>query len=136
MYKIMSLDVGTKRIGVALSDYLHILSNGLCCVQREPENNAINEIIKLIKENDVKLIIGVPVNMDGTKGGQAQDCLSFGNKLKSNISDCDIMFEDERLSSDVAEERLREQKIDFRKNKSLVDIESACVILEQYLRKL
>lgn len=137
MYKIMCLDVGTKRIGVALSDYLHITASGLCCVQREPENKAIEQIKSLVKENNVqKIVVGVPVNMDGTQGSQAQDCKIFAEKIQSNISDCVIIFEDERLTSDLAEENLRERKIDFRKDKSLVDIESACIILEQYLSRI
>ena len=133
MNKIMSLDVGTKRIGVALSDYLHVLANGITCVERVPEEVAISEIKKIAQENDVKtIVIGVPVNMDGTQGFQAEDCKSFA----TNFSEYEVVFEDERLTSDLAEERLREKKTDFRKNKSLVDIESACIILEQYLKRL
>jgi len=133
MYRIMGLDIGTKRIGVALSDFLHITANGYSCVERVPEEDAVNEIINIAKSNDVKeIVVGVPVNMDGTYGGQAEDCKNFANK----INGYDIIYEDERLTSDLAEENLRNKKIDFRKNKSLVDIESACIILEQYLSKL
>lgn len=129
----MSLDVGTKRIGVALSDYLHVLASGVCCVDRVPEGKAVEEIKKIAQENNVQtIVVGVPVNMDGTQGAQAQDCKKFAE----NFVEYDIIFEDERLTSDLAEERLREKKVDYRKNKSLVDIESACVILEQYLRKI
>lgn len=132
MYKVMALDIGTKRIGVALSDYLLMLANGHSCVPREPENEALQEIIKIAKENNVKkIVVGVPLNMDGTEGGQAEDCRSFASK----ISGYEIIFEDERLTSDTAEENLRAKKIDFRKNKGLVDIESACIILEQYLSR-
>lgn len=128
----MALDIGTKRIGVALSDYLLMLANGHSCVPREPENEALQEIIKIAKENNVKkIVVGVPLNMDGTEGGQAEDCRSFASK----ISGYEIIFEDERLTSDTAEENLRAKKIDFRKNKGLVDIESACIILEQYLSR-
>ena len=69
--------------------------------------------------------------MDGTTGFQAQDCIDFSQK----IFGFDIIYEDERLTSEEAEERLRKRKVDFRKNKGLVDMESACVILEQYLGK-
>ena len=132
MYKVMALDIGTKRIGVALSDYLLMLANGHSCVPREPENEALQEILKIAKENNVKkIVVGVPLNMDGTEGGQAEDCRSFASK----ISGYEIIFEDERLTSDTAEENLRAKKIDFRKNKGLVDIESACIILEQYLSR-
>ena len=132
MYKVMALDIGTKRIGVALSDYLLMLANGHSCVPREPENEALQEILKVAKENNVKkIVVGVPLNMDGTEGGQAEDCRTFASK----ISGYEIIFEDERLTSDTAEENLRAKKIDFRKNKGLVDIESACIILEQYLSR-
>ena len=132
MYKVMALDIGTKRIGVALSDYLLMLANGHSCVPREPEQAALQEIIKIAKENNVKkIVVGVPLNMDGTEGGQAEDCRTFASK----ITGYDVIFEDERLTSDTAEENLRAKKIDFRKNKGLVDIESACIILEQYLSR-
>lgn len=132
MYKVMALDIGTKRIGVAISDYLLMLSNGHSCVDRTPEDKALETILKIASENNVKkIIVGVPYNMDGTQGAQAQDCRDFASK----IIGYEIIFEDERLTSDAAEENLRAKKIDFRKNKGLVDIESACIILEQYLSR-
>ena len=130
MYKIMALDVGTKRIGVALSDFLHVIATPHSCIQRQPEDKALEEIQKIAKENHVeKIIVGLPKNMDGSIGFQGQDCIDFSQK----IAGFDIILEDERLTSEEAEERLRARKVDFRKNKGLVDIESACVILEQFL---
>ena len=132
MYKVMSLDIGTKRIGIALSDYLLMLANGHSYIARKPENAAIKKILSIAKENNVKkIVVGIPYNMDGSEGFQAQDCKDFASKL----SEYDIIFEDERLTSDLAEENLRNKKIDFRKDKGLVDIESACIILEQYLAR-
>lgn len=133
MYKVIALDIGTKRIGVALSDYLLMLANGHSCIQRHPEDKAIEEIKKIIKENNVKkLVVGIPYNMDGTLGEQAKDCKDFASKIQG----IETIFEDERLTSDTAEANLRAKKIDFRKNKGLVDIESACIILEQYLTRV
>ncbi len=132
MYKVMALDIGTKRIGIALSDYLLMLANGHSFIMREPEENAIREIERIAKENNVKkIVVGIPLNMDGTRGFQAEDCIEFSK----NLNGYDIIYEDERLTSDTAEENLRNKKIDFRKNKGLVDIESACIILEQYLSR-
>lgn len=128
----MALDVGTKRIGIALSDFLLMLANGHSYIPREPEDKAIETIYKIAKDNHVqKIVVGVPLNMDGTKGFQAENCEEFASKLKGY----EIIFEDERLTSDSAEENLRAKKIDFRKDKGLVDIESACIILEQYLSR-
>lgn len=132
MYKVMALDVGTKRIGIALSDFLLMLANGHSYIPREPEDKAIEAIYKIAKDNHVqKIVVGIPLNMDGTKGFQAENCEEFASKLKGY----EIIFEDERLTSDTAEENLRAKKIDFRKDKGLVDIESACIILEQYLSR-
>ena len=128
----MALDIGTKRIGIALSDYLLMLANGHSYIPREPEENALESIKKIAKENHVeKIVVGLPLNMDGTKGFQAENCEEFASKIK----DFEVIFEDERLTSDTAEENLRNKKIDFRKDKGLVDIESACIILEQYLSR-
>lgn len=128
----MALDIGTKRIGIALSDYLLMLANGHSCVNRIPENDAVIQILKIAKENNVKkIVVGVPLNMDGTKGFQAEDCIKFSKLLNGY----EIIYEDERLTSEAAEENLRNKKIDFKKNKGLVDIESACIILEQYLSR-
>ena len=132
MYKVMALDIGTKRIGVALSDFLLVVANPHSCVLRVSDERAISEIVKIAQENRVeKVVVGLPINMDGTYGFQSEDCKDFASKIKG----FDIIFEDERLTSEQAEENLRSRKIDYRKNKSLVDIESACIILEQYLRK-
>jgi putative Holliday junction resolvase len=132
MHKIMALDVGTKRIGIALSDYLQVIATAHSTIPREPEKKAIETIVQLAKENRVeKIVVGVPINMDGTQGFQAQNCIDFAQKILG----FDIIFEDERLTSEEAEQRLRARKIDFRKNKGLVDMESACVILEQYLSR-
>ncbi|MBQ7764756.1 Holliday junction resolvase RuvX [bacterium] len=132
MHKVMALDVGTKRIGIALSDYLQVIATAHSTITREPEQKAIETIVNLAKENRVeKIIVGVPINMDGTQGFQAQNCIDFAQKILG----FDIIYEDERLTSEEAEQRLRARKIDFRKNKGLVDMESACVILEQYLSR-
>lgn len=132
MHKVMALDIGTKRIGIALSDYLLMLANGHSYINREPEDDAIQKIYKIAKENNVeKIVVGLPLNMDNSEGFQAQNCREFASKLTG----FEIIYEDERLTSDEAEENLRNKKIDYRKDKGLVDIESACIILEQYLER-
>ena len=133
MYKVMALDIGTKRIGIALSDYFLMLSNGHSYIPREPEDKALDSIYKIAKENNVqKIVVGLPLNMDGSKGFQAENCEEFASKIQGY----EVIFEDERLTSDTAEENLRAKKIDFKKDKGLVDIESACIILEQYLSRI
>ena len=109
-----------------------MLANGYSYIQRQPEKTAIEQIVKIAQENNVKkIVIGIPYNMNGTQGEQAKDCKDFASKIQG----FEIIYEDERLTSDAAEENLRAKKIDFRKDKGLVDIESACIILEQYLAR-
>lgn len=139
MHKIMALDIGTKRIGVALSDFLQVIASGNCVVDRKPEDSAIEKIKKIADENRVeKIVIGVPFNMDGTQGAQANDCIEFAKNFQE---DFEVIFEDERLTSEQAEENLKKKKlpkgknINFKKDKGLVDIESACIILEQYISR-
>ena len=79
----MSLDVGTKRIGIALSDFLLITAQGYSYISREPENKALESMYKIAKENHVeKIVVGLPMNMDGTKGFQAENCEVFASKIK------------------------------------------------------
>jgi len=134
MHKIMGLDVGTKRIGIALSDFLLITAQPCETINREPEEIAIKKIVMLCEQNSVKkIVVGLPKNMNGTVGSQALDCQSFANMLKNKLPDCELIFEDERLTSKQAENILALQGKKYTKNKGLVDLKSACIILQQYL---
>lgn len=129
MNKIMGLDVGTKRIGIALS--VLFSAQPLETINRQPESEAISKIKQICKENNVeKIVIGLPKNMNGSIGPQAEDCMNFADLLKDEY---EIIFEDERLSSRQAENILALQGKKYTKNKGLVDLKSACIILQQYL---
>lgn len=130
MGKIMGLDVGTKRIGVSLSDPMHIIAQPNCVIQRTSDDIAIQKIIEICNNNQVeKIVIGLPKNMNGTIGPQAQNCIDFADRLK----DFEIIFEDERLTSHQAETILKDLNKKYTKDKGQVDIKSACIILQQYL---
>ncbi len=131
MNRILGLDVGTKRIGVAQSDALGITAQPVKAISRIPEDKAIEEIKQLCKESSIQtIVIGLPKNMDNSIGAQAQDCMDFSEKLKPDFK---IIFEDERLTSRQAEYILQQTGKKYTKNKELVDIKSACIILQQYL---
>ena len=133
--RILGLDIGTKRIGIALSDLLMITAQPLKTILRKPDSASINEIKKICEEYNISLIIaGLPKNMDGSLGAQAKDVLSFVESIKNNIS-INIELEDERLTSKIAEKALIEQKRKPSRNKGLIDIASAILILQQYLNK-
>lgn len=134
MQKIMGLDVGTKRIGIAISDFLLITAQPCETISREPENKALEKITELCNTNNIqKIIIGLPKNMNGTIGEQAKDCENFASLIKQKLPHCEIIFEDERLTSKQAEGILALQGKKYTKNKGLVDLKSACIILQQYL---
>ncbi|MEW5819562.1 MAG: Holliday junction resolvase RuvX [Cyanobacteriota bacterium] len=133
MNRLLALDIGTKRIGVAVSDPLRMFSTGLPTINRKPENKAI-EIIKAVCDeyNVEKIIVGLPINMNGSSGQQVEDVKEFVILLESEIS-AEIIFQDERLTSILAKRILIEQNISPSKNKGLVDKKAAALILQQYL---
>ncbi len=131
MNRVIGLDVGTKRIGIALSDPLLLTAQPYETIDRLPEKNAIEKIKKICHDNSVKkIIVGLPKNMNNTIGEQANDCIKFSEFFSEEF---EIIFEDERLTSKQAEYILALQGKKYTRNKALVDLKSACIILQQYL---
>lgn len=131
MSRIIGLDIGKKRIGIAMSDALCIIAQPVETISREPENIAVEKIKNICRQNDVKIIVaGLPKHMNNTIGEQAKDCIAFTENFKSEFQ---IVFEDERLTSRQAEFILAQTGKKYTKNKQLVDLKSACIILQQYL---
>ncbi len=133
--RTLGLDIGTKRIGIAISDPLGISAQPLKAILRKPETDSVNEIKKICEEYDVDLIVaGLPKNMDGSLGFQTEDVLSYLKLIKNNIS-INIELEDERLTSKIAEKALIEQSKKPSRKKELIDISSAILILQQFLNR-
>lgn len=136
MNRIMGLDIGKKRIGVALSDPLLITAQPYETILRKPENDAINKISELVKTYNVnKIVAGLPLMMNGDFGEQAQDCQDFGKKVEQKTQ-IDVIFVDERLTSYQAEEILKAQGVKYTKDKGKVDKIAAAIILQEYLDSL
>jgi len=129
--RIVALDIGTKRIGIAVSDALWLGASPIKTILRKNDKSALKEIEAILKEYMTDtLLIGVPYNMDGSVGFQAKNCIDFIKPLKDKYN---ILYQDERLSSQAAEDILKEKNKKYTKNKSLVDTVAACIILEDYL---
>ena len=129
--RIVALDIGTKRIGVAVSDAFWLGASPVKLILRKDDKKALDEIKEILKEyNTDTILIGVPYNMDNSKGFQAKNCLDFIKPLRKEYN---ILEQDERLSSNEAEDILRKQGKKYTKNKGLIDVTSACVILSEYL---
>jgi len=132
--RIMALDIGDKRIGVAFSDPFGIFVSETVLVIRKNDNDALKEIEALCNLYSVKkILVGVPYNMDGTFGFQAQKNIEFIAPLKEKY---ELIYRDERLTSFDAEEELKKRKVSYSKNKGLVDMKSAAIILEDYLGEI
>jgi putative Holliday junction resolvase len=131
--RILGLDVGDRRIGVAISDPLHITAAGLETINRQTLELDVERIADLVQRHNVKVIvIGMPLNMDGSEGGQAANVVSFGKKL-ARATGLPVIYEDERLSTVSAIRTLTVQGLKTGHRKDLVDMQAAAIILQKYI---
>lgn len=131
---MLGLDVGEQRIGVALSDPLGWTAQGLGTVKRSGDiEQDVAEIAKLIAEHEVrKVVVGLPKNMNGTLGPQAERVQEFANNLGKKAS-VQVEFWDERLTTVAAERTLLTADVSRKKRKQVIDKLAAVVILQNYL---
>jgi putative Holliday junction resolvase len=134
--RILGLDVGDRRIGVAISDPVEIIASPLTVVNRDDDNAAIDAILQLISRYDVKrIVVGLPYSLDGSLGQQASKVKDFIDKLSRNTS-AEIELRDERLSTVAAERLLRVAGNKKAKERSSIDAAAAAFILQGYLDSL
>jgi len=135
-YKVMGLDFGDVRIGVALSDVSRFLATGYETYTRKTTEKDLQHLADIINANNVQVVVfGLPLNMDGTKGIRVEKTEAFASKLQEK---CDVAIEyyDERLSSVSAEEILIQSGVRREKRKELIDKVAATIILQSYLDKI
>ena len=129
MKRILGLDVGEKRIGVAVSDLLGYIAQGISVVKRKD----IEELKKIVSDYNIeRIIVGLPKNMDGSIGEQAKKALAFIEDLKKEI-DLPILTWDERLTTKEAEGVLLKADLSRAKRKKVIDKLAAALILQGYL---
>lgn len=134
MEKILCLDVGEKRIGVAVSDLLGLLAQPVETVLRKSGKDAIRQIGEILKRDHIRtVVVGLPKNMDGSEGFQAENTRKFAQKLTEMFSDVEIVYWDERLTSKMAYQSLSHIKVEKAKEKKLIDTVAAVHILQSYL---
>lgn len=130
----MGIDYGEVRIGVAFSDLLGIIATGYETYVRKNLDLDLQHFKNLVVSQQVdKIIMGLPLNMDGTEGDRAIATREFGDKLVSILDNVDIEYIDERLTSVTAEEILIEAGVRREKRKEVIDKLSATLILQDYL---
>ena len=133
MTRLLGLDVGTKRIGVALSDPLGLLATPLLILSHENQKKDIENVLELARTYEVStIVVGLPISLDGKLWHQGQMILGFANMLQRSSS-IQIDTWDERFTSAEAEKLLREAGSEPSKLKSKLDSAAAAVILQSYL---
>lgn len=134
--RILALDLGKRRIGLALSDELGITAQGIETLQRTRLREDLAKLGALIRENNVSLILmGNPVHMSGQEGRQSDYSREFGKRLQASAG-VDVKLWDERLTTVEAQRVLRESGISLQKRNQAVDRLSAVILLESYLDSL
>ncbi|MCE7790921.1 Holliday junction resolvase RuvX [Salipaludibacillus sp. CUR1] len=133
--KVIGLDVGSKTIGVAVSDALGWTAQGVETIKRNPENEEedYERIKKVIDENDVtKIVVGLPKNMNGTIGPSGELCQAFAEELAGRTG-LPVDLWDERLTTVAAERMLVTADVSRKKRKKVIDKMAAVMILQGYL---
>jgi len=131
--RILCLDIGDKRIGMAVSDLLYITAQGLPTLSRKGKKQDIKSICEIIAKWDIERILyGLPKNMDGSLGPQAEKTKCFIQKLREGIH-CEFLAWDERLTTLHAHKTLKEAGLSRKKRAMKVDEISAILILQNYL---
>lgn len=131
--RILGIDYGEKRIGIALSDPLGITAQGLATLERTQREDDIKKILTIIQEKEVnRIIVGLPKHMDNTVGDKAREVLSFIDLLKEHTN-IPIETIDERLSTVRATRAMLEGDLSRKKRKERIDMIAAQLILQNYL---
>lgn len=131
--KILGIDYGEKRIGLAMSDASNMVASSLKVLNRDTTRNWLGEIKTIIDENKIeKIVIGLPRNMNGSIGEKAKEALAF-MKVLGKVVKVPIVTWDERLTTVSAEKVLLQADLSRKKRKDILDKLSACIILQNYL---
>lgn len=135
--RLMGLDVGTKTVGVAVSDLLQLTAQGVDTLRIDEQAGefGIDELVGLIDNYEVDtVVIGLPKNMNNSIGPRAQASLDYGERLLKARPDLTVVYQDERLTTSQAERMLiQEGNVRRKKRKQVIDKLAAVIILQNYL---
>ena len=133
MKRIMGIDYGDARTGVALSDLLCSIVGSTCVVPSRNTEKAVADIVRIAKESDVGIIVvGLPRNMNGSEGPRAELCREFAARLERETG-LEVVLWDERRTTVEAHNILSQHNYHGKKRKDTVDAVAASLILEGYL---
>ena len=135
-WRILGLDFGNRRIGLALSDELGVTAQGLPTLRRKNRTEDLDFLSELIDSRQVtRIVVGHPLNMNGSEGARARQAAQFGRTLAKRCG-VEVTLWDERLTSRQAERVLRSSGVGLRKRQGAVDKLAAVLILQSYLDSL
>ena len=136
MKRVMGIDYGDARTGVALSDLLCSIVGSTTVVPSRNRDKTINDIVQIAKEQEVgQIVVGLPRNMDGSEGPRAQLCREFAELLRE-ATGLEVIMWDERRTTVEAHNILSQHNYHGQKRKNTVDAVAASLILEGYLNSL
>jgi len=134
--RILGIDYGDSRVGIAVSDPMGWTAQGLETIESKNIDNVIGRIAELVQEYHIeKIVVGFPKNMNGSIGPRGELTLSFIEKLKEKVN-TEIIPWDERLTTVAAHKVLNETNVRGKKRKNVVDTVAASYILQGYLDSL
>lgn len=133
MKRILGIDFGDARTGIAISDLLGTLVGSTTVIHSRRPEKTLEEIVKIVKENEIgEIVMGLPRNMDGSEGSRAQLCREFGQQVRE-ATGLEVIMWDERRTTVEAHNILSEHNYHGKKRKNTVDAVAASLILEGYL---
>jgi putative holliday junction resolvase len=131
--RVMGLDVGTKTVGVAVSDELGITAQALTTLRRSGFREDVRALEALVREHQVnRFVVGLPLHMDGREGDSAQTARRLGDALGERTG-LPVEYWDERLTTSAAQRALLEADVSRRKRKEVIDQVAAALILQGWL---
>lgn len=130
---ILAIDLGKVRTGIALSDKNEFLASPLCVIEERDEKILLQKIFDICKKESVEeIVVGLPINMDGSLGESAAHAKLFAKRLKK-ITGLPVFMRDERGTTITAHNYLNKTNVRGRKRKAIVDCVAATIILQDYL---
>jgi putative Holliday junction resolvase len=132
--RVLGVDVGTVRVGVALSDPTRTLASPLETLRRAKDGSDLDRLAALVVQHEVtEVVVGEPRHLSGASGASARDASAYSEALAGRIADVPVHLIDERLSTVTAASHLRDGGIDARRQRPVIDQAAAVVILQQFL---
>ncbi len=131
--RVLAIDMGSKRVGLAVSDELRLTIRALPALPRTPWKRLLSSLAELCVRFDVRsIVLGLPLRLDGTEGDAAKEVRRVGQNLQLSLK-LPLFFQDERLTSKDAESSLRGRGLHYREISERIDSEAASIILSDFL---